>query len=83
MLPATETEDQFMGEASDAVKGAAGQVGSDALESAKSVASKVADRAQTAVKEQGLSPRAVVEAARNLGEEIAEATPRGRPAKQA
>ena len=70
MLPSTETEDQLMGETSDAVKGAAGQVGSDALESAKNVANKVADRAQSAVKEEGLSPSAVAEAARNLGEEI-------------
>ena len=49
LLPSTETEDKLMGEASDAVKGAAGQVGSEALESAKNVASKVADRTQTAV----------------------------------
>ena len=39
--------------------------------SAKNVASKVADRAQTAAKEEGLSPSAVAEAARNLREEIA------------
>jgi Protein of unknown function (DUF3618) len=74
LLPPTETEDQLMGEASDAVKGRASQVGSDALESAKHVASKVADRAQTAaaeaVREEGLSPSAVAEAARNIGEGI-------------
>ena len=35
-----------MGEASDAVKGTAGQVKLDALEGAKNVASKAADRAQ-------------------------------------
>jgi len=70
MLPSTDAEDQLMGDASDAVKGAAGQVGSDALGSAKNIASKVADRAQTAVKEEGLSPSAVAEAARNLGEGI-------------
>ena len=46
MLPSTEAENQLMGEASDAVKGTAGQVGSDALEGAKNVASKAADRAQ-------------------------------------
>ena len=72
LLPSTETEDQLMGEASDAVKGAAGQVGSDALESAKNVASKVADRAQSAVKEEGLSPSAVADAARSLGEGMQE-----------
>ena len=46
MLPSTEAENQLMGEASDAVKGTAGQVGSDALEGAKNVASKGSDRAQ-------------------------------------
>ena len=73
LLPSTETEDKLMGEASDAVKGTAGQVGSEALESAKNVASKVADRTQTAVgavKEEGLSPGAVAEAARNFGEGV-------------
>ena len=74
LLPSTETEDKLMGEASDAVKGTAGQVGSEALESAKNVASKVADRTQTAVseavKEEGLSPGAVADAARNFGEGV-------------
>ena len=70
MLPSTEAEDQLMGGASDAVKSAAGQVGSEALESAKNVTSKIADWAQAAVKEEGLSPSAVAEAARNLGEGI-------------
>jgi len=70
LLPSTETEDRLMGDASDAVKGTAGQVGSEALESARHVASKVADRAQSAVKEEGLSPSAVADAARNLSEGI-------------
>ncbi len=72
LLPSTKTENRLMGEASDAVKDKAGQVGSDAVGSAKNVASKVADRAQSAVKEEGLSPGAVAEAARNLGEGIKE-----------
>ena len=63
-----------MGEASDAVKGTAGQVGSEALESAKNVASKVADRTKTALteaaKEEGLSPGAIADAARNFGEGV-------------
>ncbi len=70
LLPSTETEDRLMGDASDAVKGTAGQVGSEVVESAKNVASKVADRAQSAVKEEGLSPSAVADAARNLSEGI-------------
>ena len=76
LLPPTETEDEFMGEASDQMKGTAGQVGSDVLESAKSVASKVADSAQTAAREAareaGFSPSAVAEAARHIGEGVRE-----------
>lgn len=72
MLPSTGVEDELMGETSDAVKGAAKDVaqrtGASALESAKNVASKVADRAQTAAAEEGLSVSALSEAARSLGE---------------
>jgi ElaB/YqjD/DUF883 family membrane-anchored ribosome-binding protein len=68
MLPSTEAEDEWMGEASDVVKDAAGQAGSEALDSAKNVAGKVAERAQSAVKEEGLSPSAVADAARRVGE---------------
>lgn len=74
LLPSTETEDRLMGEASDAVKETAGQVGSDVVQSAKNVASKAAERAQAAVKEEGLSPSATAEAARNLGEGIRQAS---------
>ena len=77
LLPPTETEDELMGEASDQMKGTAGQVGSDALEGAKTVASKVADSAQTAAREAareaGFSPSAVAEAARHIGEGVREA----------
>ena len=67
MLPSTDVEDKLMGESSDAVKGSAQRTGSNALESAKNVASKVADRAQAAAKEEGLSASALAEAARNSG----------------
>jgi hypothetical protein len=74
MLPSTDAEDKLMGERSDAVKGAAQRAGSVALESAvesaKNVASKIADRAQTAAKEEGLSMSGVAEAAHNLSEQI-------------
>jgi ElaB/YqjD/DUF883 family membrane-anchored ribosome-binding protein/uncharacterized protein YjbJ (UPF0337 family) len=68
LWPATETEDQLMGDASDRVKGAAGQAASDSLDGARNVASKVVERAQSAAREEGFSPSAVAEAARNVGE---------------
>jgi len=72
VLPSTDMEDELMGETSDAVKGAAKdaaqRTGANAPESAKNLASKVADRAQTAAAEEGLSASALAEAARNLGD---------------
>ena len=68
MIPSTDAEDKLMGETSDAVKGAAQRTGSQALESAKNVAGKVADRAQTAAREEGLSASGVAEAVRNTGD---------------
>ena len=69
MLPSTDTENKLMGETSDAVKDAAQRTGSQAMESAKNVASKVAERAQTAVKEEGLSVSGVAQAAGLAGED--------------
>ena len=63
-----------MGEASDSAKGQVGQlasrIASDSLESAKNVGTKVAERAQEAMKEEGLAPGALTEAARSLGEGV-------------
>jgi ElaB/YqjD/DUF883 family membrane-anchored ribosome-binding protein len=73
LLPQTETEDEWMGEASDTLKGAAGQVASDSLDSARNVAGKVVERAQSAAKEEGLAPGAARKAAQSLGEGLREA----------
>ncbi len=76
LLPGTETEDSLMGETSDAVKGRAGDLGSDALERTKTVAGKVVDRAQAAVTEavrqEGLSTSTLADAANRLGESVRE-----------
>ncbi len=72
LLPTTETEARLMGDASDAVKEKAGEVGSEALDSAKTVAAKVADRAQSAAREEGFTPSAVADAARKVGEGMGE-----------
>lgn len=71
LLPTSETENELMGEASDRVKDVAGQAASEGLGSAKTVAGKVAERAQSAardaVHEEGLTSSAFAEAARNVG----------------
>jgi Protein of unknown function (DUF3618) len=69
VLPSSSAEDKLMGETSDAVKDAAQRTGSQAMESAKNVASKVVERAQTAAKEEGLSVSGVAEAAGLVGDE--------------
>src|SRR5271166_2721116 len=73
MLPPTETEDQWMGEASDAVKGAAGEAASEGFEHAKDVAGAAVERATEAAK-RGAITGGAQEAARSLAEGIREAT---------
>src|SRR5271166_6628401 len=73
MLPPTETEDQWMGEASDAVKGAAGEAASEGFEHAKDVAGAAVERATEAAK-RGAITGGAQEAARSLAEGIWEAT---------
>jgi len=51
MLPPTETEDEWIGEASDAVKGAAGGFEAESFGNAKDAAGQAADRVEDAVKE--------------------------------
>jgi hypothetical protein len=67
-LPKSKLEDELMGEASDAVKGAIGEVAAGQYETAKAVAGAVADQALAKAKEEGLTPSGVAEAARNIGE---------------
>ncbi|RBP04164.1 uncharacterized protein DUF3618 [Roseiarcus fermentans] len=66
LFPPTETENQWLGDASDQVKDAAGKAASETLGSAKNVASKAAERVKSAAREEGFSPGAVVDAARRL-----------------
>ena len=69
-FPATELEDDMMGETSDAVKETLGEVGSEQLEAARSIASSVADEAKHAAEREGLTPAAAADAARDLGDRV-------------
>jgi ElaB/YqjD/DUF883 family membrane-anchored ribosome-binding protein len=69
-FPATELEDEMMGETSDAVKETLGEVGSEQLEAARSIASSVADEARHAAAREGLTPAAAADAARDLGDRV-------------
>jgi hypothetical protein len=70
LLPRTETEDAYLGEASDAVKGAVGEVAGEQYERAKSVASNVVDEVKTAAEREGLTPEAAADAVRDLGDRV-------------
>jgi len=69
-LPKSKMEDEFMGEASDAVKGAFGEIASDQYEKAKTAAAGVADQAMAKAREEGLTPSGVADAARSAGEKF-------------
>jgi hypothetical protein len=70
MLPQTEAEDQLMGEASDSVKKAVGEVASEQLETVKTAAGNVAEEAKAAAEREGLTPAGAADVARNVGEKI-------------
>ena len=74
LLPSTETEDQLMGEASDAVKGDGrpGRLGGARKREERGEQGRGPGADGREPKEEGLSPSAVAEAARNVGEGIRE-----------
>jgi hypothetical protein len=57
-----------MGETADQVKQAFGEVASDQLEQAKTVAVSVADQALSRAKQEGFSPSGAADALRDAGE---------------
>jgi ElaB/YqjD/DUF883 family membrane-anchored ribosome-binding protein len=70
LLPATEKENELMGEASDAVKKATGDVAASQLETAKTAGARVAHEAMRAAEREGLTPAAAADAARQFGEKV-------------
>jgi hypothetical protein len=69
-LPKTETEDEFLGQASDAVKEAVGTVASEQFQTAKAAAGNFAQRAMDVAQNEGLTPGRAAEAAREMGDKI-------------
>jgi hypothetical protein len=69
-LPSTETEDEWMGDASDSVKDTVSEVASNQYEAAKAAAGNVLQEAKGAVEKQGLTPSAAAEVARNVGDKV-------------
>jgi hypothetical protein len=63
-------EDEFTGEASDAVKETAGEVASEQYDKAKAVATSVAQHAKTAAETEGLTARGAADMARTLGDKV-------------
>ncbi len=69
-LPSTDTEDELMGEASDAVKEAVTEVASDQYETAKAAAGTVVQEAKSIAEREGLTPSAASDVARNVAEKL-------------
>ena len=69
-LPSTDVEDEFMGEASDAVKETVGEVASEQYDKAKAVATSVAQHAMTAAENEGLTASGAADMARTLGDKV-------------
>jgi hypothetical protein len=69
-LPSTETEDELMGDASDAVKDKAGEVASEQYETAKTAAGKVAQQAMASAMGEGVTAFSAEEATRGLVEKV-------------
>jgi ElaB/YqjD/DUF883 family membrane-anchored ribosome-binding protein len=70
VLPATRTEDELMGERSDAAKEKLGQVASEQLQAAKAAATAAAQTAGSAALREGLSPSGAGDVARGLSERV-------------
>jgi Protein of unknown function (DUF3618) len=70
VLPATKREHEFMGPASDAVKGAVGEAASESVEAAKSAAGRVAQNAIGAAEREGLTPAAAADTAHSIGDKV-------------
>ena len=69
-LPSTDSEDDLMGGASDALKDKMGEVASEQLESAKAAAGKAVQAAGTAALREGLSGSGAADIARGVGERV-------------
>jgi ElaB/YqjD/DUF883 family membrane-anchored ribosome-binding protein len=70
VLPSTKTEHELMGSASDSVKEAVGEAASESVEAAKSAAGSVAQNAIGAAEQEGLTPAAAADTARNISDKV-------------
>lgn len=70
MLPRTQAEDEFMGEAADELKHAAADKGEDLVERGKEVASRVADKAKEEAANQDLTAGGATAAGKSISEKI-------------
>ncbi|HET7715877.1 MAG TPA: DUF3618 domain-containing protein [Bauldia sp.] len=69
-LPRTKLEDELMGETSDAIKHAAGEIASQQIEKISSEADEVADEIKQTITEHGISPKAAADVVREAGERV-------------
>lgn len=70
LLPSTETEDEMLGEASDSIKSALGDAGSQQFETLKGAAGAVMREAKNAAEREGLTPEGLAGAVHDIGEKV-------------
>ena len=69
-LPRTKVEDDLMGETSDTIKNAAGEVATEQIAKISSEAEKVADEIKETVAEHGLTSKAAADVVREAGDRM-------------
>ena len=81
LLPRTKAEDDLMGETSDTIKNAAGEVASEQIAKISSEADKVASEIKETVADHGLTSKAAANVVRETGERVTAALGSGEPGR--
>jgi len=70
VLPRTRTEDQFLGETSDAVKDTVAGAAAEQFQHAKEATGRVVEQVKNVAEKEGLSATAAADAVRDVGEKV-------------
>jgi hypothetical protein len=70
LIPRSKLEDRWMGEASDAVKGAVSGVASEEFVKAREATGRVVEEVKAAAADEGLSAEGAADVVRNMGEKL-------------
>jgi hypothetical protein len=77
LIPRTKVEDEMLGDASDAVKHAAGDIAAEGFEKVSTTASTIVEGLKKTAQDQNLTPEAVASVVRDAGDKIKETVSAG------